>query len=219
MDKGQFYLIAMTFAAITLTAALFFIVFTETSAVAEPAVPDEFENLLNAAQQRNDWVEDYWFNLNWSTRRNVNIVGGISNPVRIGAATAGFDCRFSVRVFNRTATGAFNEVPSNVSSATGPCDAIFNGTVGFYEIYWNATPTPTVEPAGRDLYGATAGLTPTFFATTELAPSEGLCSHMSGALAKVNIDLSSCSGTGRENSFNYTVNFTTTDFNFDGALP
>ena len=217
MERGQFYLISMTFAAITLTAMLFFIVFTESGpASAQPSVPNDFENILNAAQQRAAWVSNYWFNLNWSTKTIVTITAGIANPVQIDADITSGDCYNTVRVFNKTSSG-FNEVPSNVSAGTAPCDVVFNAAVGTYEVYWNATPTPASPPTGR-LTVASTGTAPTFTATVEREPVESICSHISNILAKKNIDLS-CSGAEKENAFNYTVNFTSTDFNFDGTLP
>ncbi|MEM2874299.1 MAG: hypothetical protein QW063_02550 [Candidatus Nanoarchaeia archaeon] len=208
MSKGQFYVIVLVFISITIAALLMLVHFVEFSSLMlkEPQV--DFKNLQNAVKQRNIWLSENWFDLNWKTKTIVNITGDITNPVEIDAGITA-NCN-SVRVFNKT-NSIFIEIPSNVTSLTAPCNVTFDAAIGVYEIYWNGTNIGKEISQGNENIEYTKAI--------EQVPPEGICSHFSMTLPKKGI-LFSCSAAiaTNNNTYNYFVNFTSPDFSFKGNL-
>jgi len=206
--KGQFYLITLVFVATSLFIVLMFTQFVEFGSLTLTEPQADFGNLQNAIAQRNAWLPTYWFDLRWRTRTIVNITGNVTNPVEIDANIIG-DCDNTVRVFNKSGL-QFIEIQSNVTNASSPCNVVFNAVPGRYEIYWNST----VSIPNKNI---SSGNTPTYTKTVQQVPQEGICSYYNNILPKRGVSFG-CIGTAGINTYNYSVNFTSTDFTFSGTL-
>lgn len=214
MKRGQFYLISLTFAAITILVLSMFVLFVEFGSVlTKSPVPNDFENLQNAVEQRNKWIEGEWFDLRWKSRSVIDIKDGAITPANItGIGTGSTDCVDEIRVFNLS-TGAFLEITNvKVNASSGPCTVIFNASIGVFEIYYNNTAANQ-----NNSIGSPSGITD-FDEIKEQVPQEGICAHFDELLATKNI-LFECSGASLEKTFNYSVDFITVDFEFSGNLP
>ena len=201
-------------------ALLTFVLFVEFGSTSiRQEVPDEFEDFLNAIEQRNQWVEGYWFDLRWKSRTFVNFTTGpivsANLEVDTGIPATGLDgdCGF-IRLFNRTNEGKLTAVTfTSVSSTTPPCTVTFNYFFGSaYEIYWNTT----VSPGGAPNIG-TGNLQSPQIKRIEQRPLEGICSQLPNRLQKHGINLT-CSGTPLQNSYNYSVSYKEKDFGFAGNI-
>jgi hypothetical protein len=218
MEKGQFYLISLTFSAIAIIALLAFVLFVEFGPVsARQGIPDEFENLQNSIEQRNEWVKGYWFNMSWHSRTFVNLTTApVAQPVEINSRIpdtgVSGDCGFA-RLFNKSLDGRFTEVPLTINSSTPPCSFTLNYKFGSaYELYWNTSNSPSGAPT----FGSGTVHTPQV-SIVEQRPLEGICRHFaSGELLSRNI-LLGCTGTTLENSYNYSITYSGSDFEYKGS--
>ncbi|MCX6775072.1 MAG: hypothetical protein NTY99_03215 [DPANN group archaeon] len=210
MKRGQFYIITLVFVAASLIILLMFTQFAEFGPLSVKNPKLGFENVQNSISQRNAWLATYWLDLRWQTKTVVTITGTPTNPVQINANIIG-DCINTVRVGSKSGS-QLNEIPSQVTAAVAPCDVVFSTIPGIntYEIYWNSTATVPTKTIG-------IGTPPSYTKTLAQVPQEGICSYYSSTLPKKDV-LFQCSATPGTNTYNYSINYRSTDFTFSGNL-
>jgi len=212
MKKGQFMLIAVILVAISFSIIFTYVRSADTSAVIffEPNSRADFINLQNSVTTRNSWLDSYWFDLNWQNRSTFLISG--SGVIQVDPQIpAGKDCFNEVRV----ADSGNNEIPSDVTAMTAPCNVEFAASSGTYQIYWNnpsataplyrGPPVPLVAPTGALI-------------RKEGTPTNLLCPHIINAykgLADINCAVQNIYSN---NQINYSVQFRSLDVSFEGSL-
>jgi len=203
--KGQFYIITLVFVAASLIILLMFTQFAEFGPLSVKNPKLGFENVQNSISQRNTWLTTYWFDLDWKTKTTIEISGGYINPVEVDAdITTGCD---SVRVFQKS-SNSLTEIASNVT-AIG-CNVTFNApSAGIYDIFWNGTNMGKSNSDGNEITPVSK--------TVVQVPQEGVCNHFSSTLPKKDV-LFQCSATPGTNTYNYSINYRSTDFTFSGNL-
>lgn len=213
MNKGQFYIITLVFVAISLALLLMLVHFVDFGPLTIIKPHTEFTNLQNAIEQRNAWLPTYWYNLNWKSKAIVNITVGNLTPAEITSAITdvSINCKNEVKVFNKSGD-SFVEVSRNVTSITAPCNVTFNAAVGVYEIYYNNS-----AASENNQVVASPGNTTSFTKSVVQVPPEGICSHFNTTLPRKNI-LLQCNATTNTNTYNYSINYSSTDFEFSGSL-
>jgi hypothetical protein len=210
--NGQFYIIASVFVLISLSMLFLFTTFVDFGSLTLPTQSTDFDNLQNSIQQRNDWLQMNWFNLNWKSKVIVNITGGTLTPAEIvGVAGSSINCTKEIKVFSKSG-GTFTPVAVDITNATGPCNVIFNAVVGIYEIYYNNSAANENNNVIAD-----PGSITNYDESMEQVPPEGICNQFSNLLPKKNIAFS-CSATASTNTYNYSVSFRATDFAYNGSI-
>jgi hypothetical protein len=214
--KGQFYIIASIFVLMALSALFAFTLFVDFGASTLPTQSTDFDNLQNSIQQQNNWLQTYWYNLAFLNRTTIKITGTPTNPIEVDASiTSG--CTI---VLILDSSGS--QVPSNVSSMSGPCTIIFNATIGeTYQIYWPCSSPgycSLVHPL-RDSVPGAGNTTVIWTKIVENRPAN-VCGQINDLLRRKNVN-ANCSlnplfSSGK--AYSYIVHFTATDFKYDGSM-
>lgn len=211
---GQFYIIASVFVLISLAVLFMFTLFVDFGTFTLPKQSTDFDNLQNAIQQQNSWLQANWYDISWKTRVVANITGGALSPATItSVGDSSINCTKEIKVFNRSNSGVFLSVSVKVNTSSvngaGPCKVIFNAS-GLYEIYYNNS----AANEGNS-FGTPGGAT-SFSSIVQQVP-QNVCGYFSSLLPKKNIALT-CTATPISNAYNYSVGFRATDFAYNGSL-
>ena len=208
--KAQFMLVATILITISLFIIYTYIRSADTSSIIffEPTSKEQFVNLHTSIADRNAWLSNYWWNLNWQNRSTISISGTIVNPVQVDPLIpVGYDCN-QVRVVDSNNI----EVPSSITVATAPCYAVFNAAAGIYNVYWNNPSAIAPKTIG-------AGTLTGNLIREESAPTQLFCPHITDMYKKAGVDINcSVQNIFSNNQVNYSINFQSLDISFDGFL-
>jgi hypothetical protein len=214
-SKGQFYLITSIFVFISLAVIFTFALFINFGIFSLPTQNMDFTNLQNAIRQQNNWLQENWYNVNWKNRLLVNITGGALTPATItNVGDSSINCTKEIKVLNRSASGNFllvyAEVNASNANGAGPCNVMFNASLGLYQIYYNNSAANENNPSGipNEITSYSEDL--------QKVP-QNVCAYFSQILPKKNIAFN-CSATASNNFYNYSIDFKTTEFTYSGSL-
>lgn len=204
--KGQLYIIGSVFILITLSVLFLFTLFVEFGSLTLPKQTLDFDNLQNAIQQRNSWLPTYWYDWTCQNKTVVNLTGSETNPVEFDAGINQYVNYVNVFKLSGVTRTGITSYMSNLGY-----NVTFNATgAAIYEVYWNC---PT-------MYGPFSTLDGNEISPSEYLaglPTEGICSHFSNLLPKKNIAFT-CTAVNNTNTYNYSVSFRSTDFEYSGTL-
>ena len=209
--KAQFMLVATILITISLFIIYTYIRSADTSSIIffEPTSKEQFVNLHTSITDRNAWLSNYWWNLNWQNRSTFLVSG--SGLVQVDPQiTTGDDCFNQVRVTDSNN----NEIPSSVTATNAPCNVEFTASTGTYQVYWN-NPLATA-PLYRAIVPVGAPIPPT---RKESAPTQLFCPHIVDLYKKAGVDINcSVQNIFSNNQVNYSIQFQSLDISFDGFL-
>jgi len=211
--KAQFMLVATILITISLFIIYTYIRSADTSSIIffEPTSKEQFVNLHTSIADRNAWLSNYWWDLNWQNRSTISVSGTIVNPVQVDPQSpiTITDCFNQIRVTDSNNV----EIPSSVTAVL-PCEVVFNAAAGIYNIYWN-NPSATA-PGYRALgVGTPAGT----LIRKEGAPTQLFCPHIAEMYKKAGVDINcSVQNIFSNNQVNYSIKFQSLDVSFDGFL-
>lgn len=214
MKRGQFFLIALLLLALSMFVLFSFFRTTDTASVTmfKKSSFIDIKNIQNAIGEKNTWMnESAWWNASWAYRKSI--VGTSKQALAEVNISIPSDhisnCDKEIRVVN-----ASGIVDSNVSSSTYPCNITFQtcSSCNYFIYYGNpdaVAPTRTVANSGTLIY-------PTII-------TEGvgdLCEHFEYIYPIQGIELE-CNVVNSYNNgqkANYSINFTSTDLQFEGYI-